>query len=179
MTWFHHGAKDTHSCQGLTTHTTLGESWTLASSNWTHLLATCRKHDKDLTRFVKAEIEYQDKIEEQGYRSPTNRVLRVLQGIHNATTVNGESAIAVQPLFLGARRGNRDLWGKTDDAQVILWDSLQEEDKTECIKQMASNTKWVVWKTMRKDNNNPNEEKLRELGMCIFQSSTGNQTSSM
>ena len=37
-TWFHHGAKNTHSCQGLTTHTTLGESWTLASSNWTHLL---------------------------------------------------------------------------------------------------------------------------------------------
>ena len=28
MTWLNHGAKGTHSCQGLTTHTTLGESWT-------------------------------------------------------------------------------------------------------------------------------------------------------
>ena len=177
-TWFHHGAKNTHSCQGLTTHTTLGESWTLASSNWTHLLATCGKNDKDLTRFVKSEIEYQDKIEEQGYRSPTNKVLRALQDINKATTVNGESAIAVQPIFLGARRGNKELWGKTDDAQVILWDSLQEDDKAECIKQMASNTKWVVWKAMRKDNNNPNEEKLQELGTCIFQSSTRDQASS-
>jgi hypothetical protein len=178
-TWLHHGAKDTHSCQGLTTHTTLGESWTLASSNWAHLLATCQKKNEDLAHFIKSEIEYQDRIEEQGYRSPTSKILRVLQGIHDATTVNGESAIAVQPLFLGARRGNMELWGKTDSAQVILWGSLQEDDKAECIKEMISSTKWVVWKAKRKDDDNPNERQFRELGVCIFQSSTETQARSV
>jgi hypothetical protein len=73
-------------------------------------------------------------------------VLRVLQGIHDATTLHGESAVAVhvQPLFQGARRGATELWGTADDAQVILWDSLQENDKAWCEKDMASNTKWVI-----------------------------------
>ena len=71
-------------------------------------------------------------------------MLRVLQGIHNATTLHGESAVAAQPLFQGARRGETELWGTVDDAQVILWDSLQENDKAWCEKFMASNTKWVI-----------------------------------
>ena len=82
-------------------------------------------------------------IEEQGYRSPTGKVLRVLQGIHDATTLHGESAVAVQPLFQGAKRSNRAV-GHRDGAQVILWDSLQENDKAWCEKYMASNTKCVI-----------------------------------
>ena len=50
----------------------------------------------------------------------------------------------VQPLFQGARRGATELWGTDDGAQVILWDSLQENDKAWCEKFMASNTKWVI-----------------------------------
>ena len=44
---------------------------------------------------------------------------------------------------------------------------------------MASSTKWVVWKAKRKEDNNPNERKLRELGVCIFQSSTETQARSV
>ena len=73
-------------------------------------------------------------------------MLRVLQGIHDATTLHGESAVAVhvQPLFQGARRGATELWGTDDGNQVILWDSLQENDKAWCEKYMASNTKCVI-----------------------------------
>jgi hypothetical protein len=133
LTWFDHGAEDTHSFQGLTNHTTPGESWTLASSNWSHLRATSRKTGQELVRFMQFEIKYQDMIEEEGYRSLTGKVLRVLQNIHGVTMLHGESAVASQPMFQGARRGETVLWGIVDDeAQVILWDSLEEADKVWC-----------------------------------------------
>jgi hypothetical protein len=65
-----HGAKDTHSFQGVTTHTTPGESWTLASSNWAHLIATSLKTGKDLVQFVQSEIEYRDPVARGATHSP-------------------------------------------------------------------------------------------------------------
>ena len=79
----------------------------MASSNWAHLIATSRKTSKELLKLVESEIEYQDMIEEQGYRSPTGKVLSVLQNIHGAKTLHGESAAAVQPKFQGAQGAQR------------------------------------------------------------------------
>ena len=146
----------------------------MASSNWAHLIATSRKTSKEFLKFVESEIEYQDIIEEQGYRSPTGKVLRVLQNIHGAKTLHGESAAAVQPKFQGAQgaqRGGTVLWGKTEEAQVVLWDSVKEEDKAWCRKDMVSNTKWVIWKSKETGKGNQKEEKwLHDAGVCIFQS---------
>ena len=82
---------------------------------------------------MKSEIQYPGMIEEQGYRSTTGKVLKVLQNIHGATTLHGESAVAVQPMFQGAQREETVLWGTSHDAQVILWDSLEEADRARLV----------------------------------------------
>jgi hypothetical protein len=54
---------------------------------------------------------------------------------------------------------------------VILWDSLNEEDKAWCKERMVANTKWVVWKSKETAKGNQKQEDwLNATGTCIFQS---------
>ena len=77
-------------------------------------------------------------------------------------------------MFQGAVRGEKRLWGTAADAQIILWDSLGEHDKASCKEQMASNTKWVVWKSKETGQGKQKEEAwLNSVGVCIFQKKCG------
>ena len=82
-------------------------------------------------------------------------------------------------MFQGAVRGEKRLWGTAADAQIVLWDSLGEHDKASCKEQMASNTKWVVWKSKETGQGKQKEEAwLNSEGVCIFQSPKINEKSS-
>ena len=91
--------KDSHheqifTYQGLTTNMDLDNSWTVMSGIWHHLQAQNKATNAgELARFLSSEIKYQNSLETQGYRSPTWRLLRALQNVHGATTVQGESAV--------------------------------------------------------------------------------------
>jgi hypothetical protein len=45
-------------------------------------------------------------------------------------------------------------------------------------KDMASNTKWVIWKAKGNGNGNQSERRLQEIGVCIFQSTAETQACS-
>ena len=47
--------------------------------------------------------------------------------------------------FDNATRGGTELWGKLGGPTVYLWDTLTEEEKKTCNKQLERTKDWVVW----------------------------------
>ena len=63
------------------------------------------KDERSMAMFIREEVEHQERLEAAGYRSPTWRVLRVLQDLLSATQLQGESAVAALSFFPNAGRG--------------------------------------------------------------------------
>jgi len=49
------------------------------------------KDERSMAMFIREEVEHQERLKAAGYRSPTWRVLRVLQDLLSATQLQGES----------------------------------------------------------------------------------------
>ena len=67
--------------QGSTTCMEVDKSWTIMSSVYNHLRQGRDKSTSELKTFIRAEVELQERLETMGYRSPTWRLLRVLQSL--------------------------------------------------------------------------------------------------
>ena len=122
------------SAEGLSSNRSLTEPWTIMSCTWNHLQCQWEGRADDLIPEIHKECKYQDKLEEDGYRSPSWRVLRALKDIIAATRIQGESMITAPPFFTSAFRGDKHLLGHTAGPTVYLWESLSEEDQKICIK---------------------------------------------
>ena len=167
--------KDSHheqifTYQGLTTNMDLDNSWTVMSGIWHHLQAQNKATNTgELARFLSSEIKYQNSLETQGYRSPTWRLLRALQNVHGATTVQGESAVSAPPFFQTAGRGDAKFWGDVDGPTVFLWEGLDDLGKQHCIQIMNSRTDWVVWSRSNAPRHAKDQRPFGTVGVPLFQ----------
>ena len=69
----------------------------------------------------------QEKLERQGNRCLTWRMLRSLQAVFEATTLHGGTIVTAAPFFDTAKRGKIVFWGDGKGPEVVLWDTLDEE----------------------------------------------------
>jgi hypothetical protein len=118
--WKEKEASKVFTYQGLTTCTEVDRSWTIMSSAYNHVRSTRGKDELSMARFIRDEVEHQDRLEAAGYRSPTWRVLRALQALLSATQLQGESAVAAPPFFPNADRGTVLFWGNEQGPTVFL-----------------------------------------------------------
>ena len=167
--WAHHGVQDVHTLQGLTSYTILEHTWTIMCGLWNHLLNRSRHGGKELALHVRDEVVRQESLEEQGYRSPSWRVLKALQAVHGARVSVGETAVGAAPMFQSARRGKETLWGDNEGPMVVLWDSLDEQGKKEVLADLDGQKDWVLWKKVPKTKEEWLEDNsLTTVGVCIF-----------
>ena len=50
----------------------------------------------------------------------------------------GESAVSAAPFFDSAGRPNQPFWGDQTGPRLILWESLDDDEKRECLKMMKT-----------------------------------------
>ena len=124
---------------------------------------------RKLALHVREEVVKQESLEENGYRSPSWRVLKALQAVHGACVSVRETAVGAAPMFQCARRGKETLWGKSEGPVVVLWDSLDEKEKKEVMADLGKLKDWVIWKKEPRTPAEWQEESfLKEMGECIF-----------
>jgi len=71
----------------------------------------------------------QERLERQGNKCLTWRMLRSLQAVFEATALHGGTMVTAAPFFDTAKRGQIVFWGNVSEPEVVLWDSLHEEDR--------------------------------------------------
>jgi hypothetical protein len=77
IVWKESRAAEVFTYQGLTSCMEPGEMWTIAGSIWHHLSKCTLRLEKELRALIYQEVNYQNQVEAEGYRSPTWRMLRI------------------------------------------------------------------------------------------------------
>ncbi len=89
------------------------------SSTYNHVRHKKGVIEQGMEKFIREEVEHQERLEAAGYWSPTWRVLRALQSLISAEQLQRESAVTAPPFYLSAgterdssvlRGGRRDRW---------------------------------------------------------------------
>lgn len=155
--------------QGLTSCMEPDQTWTIMGSMWHLLRKKAGLTDGDLIALVHNEVAYQDKLEAAGYRSPSWRILRALQGLQQATQLQGESAVSAPPFFACAGRGQKVFWGQTSGPTVFLWESLDAEGRKTCVEVVNSRKDWVVWSRTRPRPTEEQERVFVAAGKAVFE----------
>jgi hypothetical protein len=96
----------------------------MMSNTYNHLRQGRKKNKSDLGTLIRAEVEFQERLEATGHRSPTWRVLRVLQSMLSSVKIQGESAVTAAPFFSRAGRGTTMFWGNEQGPTVFLWECV-------------------------------------------------------
>jgi len=94
---------------------------------------------------VRKETKRTEELDEAGYRSPTWAVLRALQQINSATSIEGMAAMSAPPFFQSAGRGDLLFWGEKEGPMVVIWESLSEQEKKSWLEESSTMNDWVVW----------------------------------
>jgi ribonuclease HI len=137
-------------------------------SVWHSLRRRTERSEEDLRALIHGETAYQDKLEAAGYRSPSWRILRALQGLQAADQLQGESAVSAPPFFRSAGRGQTSFWGKPSGPTVFLWESLDEEGKRACEEAVRSRKDWVVWSRTRPKQKGEQVQVYSVAGKAVF-----------
>ena len=137
-------------------------------SVWHSLRRRTERSEEDLRALIHGEAAYQDKLEAAGYRSPSWRILRALQGLQAADQLQGESAVSAPPFFRSAGRGQTSFWGKPSGPTVFLWESLDEEGKRACEEAVRSRKDWVVWSRTRPKQKGEQAQAHEGAGKAVF-----------
>ena len=154
--------------EGLTSCTQTGYEWKINSSTWNHLQVRWLAQSADLIRTIHVETNRQEDLEAGGYRSPSWRLLRALKQVRGAKVCIGESAVSAAPFFDSAGRPNQPFWGDQTGPRLILWESLNDEEKKESLNMMKTEGNWTVW---CKSKTNPTEvvpQDFRNFGQKVF-----------
>jgi len=88
--------------------------------------------------------------EEAGHRSPMWSILRALQKINKAKTLEVEPVMSAPPFFQSAGRGDLKFWKEDDGPTVVVWEDLSESEQEQWSKKMLKSKDWVVWFRSRK-----------------------------
>jgi hypothetical protein len=133
-----------------------------------HVRSKRGKDERSVAMFIRKEVEYQERLEAAGYRSPTWRVLRGLQSLLSATQLQGESAVAAPPFFPNAGRGTVRFWGNEQGPTDYLWDGLDEEGREECERTIQTRKDWVVWSRARPMKGDCTQRGFEHVGKTVF-----------
>jgi len=130
-------------------------------------------------RTIHTETSHQDDLEAGGYRSPSWRLLKALQQVRGAKVCIGESAVSIAPFFDSAGRPNQPFWGDQTGPKLVLWESLNDNEKQECLTMMKTETNWTVWCKSKTNSTDAVPQAFRDFGTKVFsgkcaQSSKGN-----
>ena len=169
IVWKESRAAEVFTYQGLTSCMEPGEIWTIAGSIWHHLSKCTLRREKELRALIYQEVNYQNQVEAEGYRSPTWRMLRALQEVHGATRLQGESAVTAPPFFANAGRGKEVFWGSSDGPTVFLWESLDEDGRKECERVMSERRDWIVWSRTRPGRKKDEVRGFKTKGKALFE----------
>jgi hypothetical protein len=138
------------------------------SSTWNHLQALWQGTPLDLLRSVFKEIQYQDRIEACGYRSPTWQILRALLSVNEAKVMVGESAVTAAPFFDCAGRPSQPFGGLQQGNKVVLWESFDEEERIKCWELLEQEKGWVIWCRTNPGKTDKTKQTFQKCGRCIF-----------
>ena len=169
LLWKESTTAEVFTYQGLTSCMEPDQTWTIMGSAWHFLCKQTGRSNGDLRGFVRSEVAYQDRLEATGYRSPSWRVLRALQGIREATQLQGESAVSAPPFFECFGRGRTTFWGRASGPTVFLWESLDEEGRKACETVVNSRKDWVVWSRTRPKPTEEKESAFVNVGRAVFE----------
>ena len=116
--------------EGRATSTDPKQEWVVTSMQWNFLKAKNRQEHngvvqgRALVERLHTESMAQEKLERQGNRCLTWRMLRSLQAVFEATTLHGGTMVTAAPFFDTAKRGKIVFWGDGKGPEVVLWDTL-------------------------------------------------------
>ena len=149
--------------------------WTITSAQWNSLKAktgTGQGGDaqgRDLVERLYEESQVQERLERQGVRCMTWRVLRSLQAVFEATTLQGGTMVTAAPFFDAARRGKVCFWGRGEGPEVVLWDTLDEQEKAEWKETNGDRRDYIVVRRARgRARQQEAETGLEPPGQCIL-----------
>ena len=128
-----------------------------------------RRTGKDMRAFIREEVNYQEQIEADGYRSPSWRILRALKNVHGAEQLQGESAVAAPPFFRSAGRGERVFWGRGQGPTVFVWESLDASGRKRCEEVTQSTRNWVVWSRANPRRGRDEARAYITVGKALFE----------
>ena len=146
--------------------------WTITSAQWNSLKAktgTGQGGDaqgRDLVERLYEESQVQERLERQGVRCMTWRVLRSLQAVFEATTLQGGTMVTAAPFFDAARRGKAGFWGRGEGPEVVLWDTLDEQEKAEWKETNGNRKDYIIVRKARgraRQQEVPNSKTKRQV----------------
>jgi hypothetical protein len=80
----------------------------------------------------------------------------------------GESAVTAAPFFDSAGRPPQPFWGPQQGNKLVLWESLNEEEKVKCWELLQQEKGWAVWCRANPGKKDKGEQEFRKYGRCIF-----------
>ena len=155
--------------QGLTSCMEPEQQWMIMGSTWNFLSKHARRTGKDMRAFIREEVNYQEQIEADGYRSPSWRVLRALKNVHGAEQLQGESAVTAPPFFRSAGRGEKVFWGRGQGPTVFVWESLDASGRKRCEEVTQSTRNWVVWGRTNPRRGRDEARAYTTVGKALFE----------
>ena len=145
------------------------QQWMIMGSTWSFLSKHAKRTGKDMRAFIREEVNYQEQIEADGYRSPSWRILRALQKVYEAEQLQGESAVTAPPFFRSAGRGERVFWGREQGPTVFVWESLDAEGRKRCEEVTRSTRNWVVWSRTNPRRGRDETRAYTMVGKALFE----------
>ena len=119
----------------------------------------------------------QEKLERQGNRCLTWRMLRSLQAVFEATTLHGGTIVTAAPFFDTAKRGKIVFWGDGKGPEVVLWDTLDEEDRRSWKEAHRECKDYIVVrrKPLKVKEKGKTKQQICPPGRCVLELSRGEQ----
>ena len=169
MPWKETKGAEVTTYQGVTSCMEPDQQWMIMGSTWSFLSKHAKRTGKDMRAFIREEVNYQEQIEADGYRSPSWRILRALQKVYEAEQLQGESAVTAPPFFRSAGRGERVFWGREQGPTVFVWESLDAEGRKRCEEVTRSTRNWVVWSRTNPRRGRDETRAYTMVGKALFE----------
>ena len=169
--------------EGRATSTDPKQEWVITSMQWNFLKAKNRQEHngvmqgRALVERLHTESMAQEKLERQGNRCLTWRMLRSLQAVFEATTLHGGTMVTAAPFFDTAKRGKIVFWGDGKGPEVVLWDTLDEEDRRSWKEAHRECKDYIVVrrKPLRVKEKGKTKQQICPPGRCVLELSRGEQ----
>jgi len=98
------------------------------------------------------------------HRSFAWKLLRIVNGVFQATKCQGDTALTIPPFFNNAERGKERIWGEeiaTPQPTVINWSGLDDKEKLDLIPALTATDNWILL-TLPLRANNKTQPPFRE-----------------
>ena len=88
-------------------------------------------------------------------------------------------AVSAAPFFDSAGRPNQPFWGDQTGPKLFLWESLNENERQECLELMKTESNWTVWCKSKTNVTDAVPQEFREFSTRVFQGKYTKSTKNM